>query len=142
MQRYVLMLATSGRFYTETARENWRFCMFSHKRNLSPITGIALRWFFALIVMLTIASTTWQLAPQMTHKADASNPIPIKHIVFIIKENHSFDNYFGRFPGAHGTITGKAKVNGNVQTLNLTPIVDQPDDYCHVRQCYTRDYDH
>jgi phospholipase C len=28
---------------------------------------------------------------------------PIKHIVFIIKENHSFDNIFGRFPGVDGT---------------------------------------
>jgi len=29
-------------------------------------------------------------------------PSPIEHVVLIIKENHSFDNYFGDFPGAHG----------------------------------------
>ena len=28
---------------------------------------------------------------------------PIQHIVIIVKENHSFDNLFGRFPGADGT---------------------------------------
>lgn len=28
---------------------------------------------------------------------------PIKHIVFIVKENHSFDNLFAHFPGADGT---------------------------------------
>jgi len=28
---------------------------------------------------------------------------PIKHVVFIVKENRSFDNMFGRFPGADGT---------------------------------------
>lgn len=28
---------------------------------------------------------------------------PIKHIVYIIKENHSFDNLFASFPGADGT---------------------------------------
>lgn len=28
---------------------------------------------------------------------------PIKHIVFIVKENHSFDNMFARFPGVDGT---------------------------------------
>lgn len=28
---------------------------------------------------------------------------PIQHVVFLIKENHSFDNVFGRFPGANGT---------------------------------------
>jgi phospholipase C len=27
----------------------------------------------------------------------------IKHVVIIVKENHSFDNYFGTFPGAHGS---------------------------------------
>jgi phospholipase C len=27
----------------------------------------------------------------------------IEHVVLIIKENHSFDNYFGTFPGANGT---------------------------------------
>jgi len=26
----------------------------------------------------------------------------IKHVVFIIKENRTFDNYFGTFPGANG----------------------------------------
>jgi phospholipase C len=28
---------------------------------------------------------------------------PVKHIVILIKENHSFDNLFGTFPGADGT---------------------------------------
>ncbi len=27
---------------------------------------------------------------------------PIQHVVIIVKENHAFDNYFGRFPGADG----------------------------------------
>ena len=26
----------------------------------------------------------------------------IEHIVIIVKENHSFDNYFGTLPGADG----------------------------------------
>jgi phospholipase C len=26
----------------------------------------------------------------------------IDHVVIIIKENHTFDNYFGTFPGAEG----------------------------------------
>ena len=28
---------------------------------------------------------------------------PIKHVVYIVKENHSYDNLFARFPGAAGT---------------------------------------
>src|SRR4051812_14958596 len=31
-------------------------------------------------------------------------PIPLKHVVVVIKENHTFDNYFGSFPGAEGTL--------------------------------------
>jgi phospholipase C len=27
--------------------------------------------------------------------------IPIEHFIFIIQENHSFDNYFGTYPGAN-----------------------------------------
>jgi phospholipase C len=30
----------------------------------------------------------------------AQNKTPIEHVVFIIKENRSFDSYFGTFPGA------------------------------------------
>ena len=34
---------------------------------------------------------------------------PIKHVVLIIKENHTFDNYFGTFPGANGTAPGSGQ---------------------------------
>jgi len=27
---------------------------------------------------------------------------PVEHVVIVIKENHTFDNYFGTFPGANG----------------------------------------
>lgn len=27
---------------------------------------------------------------------------PFQHVVIIVKENHTFDNYFGTFPGAEG----------------------------------------
>lgn len=45
---------------------------------------------------------------------------PIKHIVIIVRENHTFDNIFGRFPGADGTIV--AHVGSKVVPLNLTPV--------------------
>jgi phospholipase C len=31
---------------------------------------------------------------------------PIKHFVFLMQENHSFDNYFGTYPGADGIPAG------------------------------------
>src|SRR4029077_13925849 len=44
----------------------------------------------------------------------------IQHIVFMIKENRSFDNFFGTFPGANGATSGKVS-NGNTMTLGHTP---------------------
>ena len=34
---------------------------------------------------------------------------PIEHVVIIIKENHSFDNYFGTYPGANGVVLPAAQ---------------------------------
>jgi len=45
----------------------------------------------------------------------------IQHIVFIVKENRSFDSYFGTFPGAQGATTGQIS---NGQTI---PIIHEPD---------------
>ena len=53
----------------------------------------------------------------------------IQHVVIIVKENHTFDNYFGTFPGADGarlapaekarpraaTWAGSATVGGSVR---------------------------
>ncbi len=36
---------------------------------------------------------------------------PIEHVVLIVKENHAFDNYFGRFPGANGDASMSAAAN-------------------------------
>ena len=46
--------------------------------------------------------------PRKTGSAGAPAS-PIEHVVIIVKENHTFDNYFGTFPGAAGaTETGLA----------------------------------
>jgi phospholipase C len=45
---------------------------------------------------------------------------PIQHVVIIIKENRSFDQYFGKYPGANGATTGKTS-KGQVVTLGSTP---------------------
>jgi phospholipase C len=36
----------------------------------------------------------------------AVTQIPINHFIYIIQENHSFDNYFGTYPGANGIPAG------------------------------------
>lgn len=44
---------------------------------------------------------------------------PIRHVIFLIKENHSFDNLFARFPGADGTAV--ARKGKSVVHLGTTP---------------------
>src|SRR5262249_11870875 len=38
-----------------------------------------------------------------------SEALAIEHVVIIVKENHTFDNYFGTFPGANGVEIGEAE---------------------------------
>ena len=38
----------------------------------------------------------------------AAHASQTKHVIIIVKENHTFDNYFGRFPGANGIKLAKA----------------------------------
>src|SRR5438552_2347353 len=46
---------------------------------------------------------------------------PIAHVVFIIKENRTFDDYFGRYPGADGARLGET-LDG--RTVPLAPAPD------------------
>jgi phospholipase C len=52
----------------------------------------------------------------------------IKHVVFLIKENRSFDNYFATYPGADGSTTAKLS---DGRTIKLTTAVDSPPNLCH-----------
>lgn len=63
------------------------------------------------------------------HPTPAKTPVParagvasfpIKHIVIIDKENRSFDNYFGLFPGADGASHARL-ANGKIVPLGHTP---------------------
>jgi phospholipase C len=47
-------------------------------------------------------------------------PDPIQHIVILIKENKSFDNYFGTFPGADGATVAQTS-DGRTIPLIHTP---------------------
>lgn len=42
-----------------------------------------------------------------------SSKSPIQHIVLIVQENRSFNDFFATFPGADGTTTGQGEANPN-----------------------------
>jgi phospholipase C len=45
-------------------------------------------------------------SPQVFDAEQLKTKYPIKHVVFLIKENRTFDNLFGTFPGANGASVG------------------------------------
>src|SRR2546427_4413242 len=70
-----------------------------------------LRILFAfLICMILIFST-----PSCSLAVEPN--MPIKHVVVIIQENHTFDNYFGKYP----------KVNGLNSIVALPLVVNHTD---------------
>jgi len=58
---------------------------------------------------------------------------PIKHVVFLIKENRSFDNLFGTFPGVDGATS--ANDAGTIRPLSPGEDQRQLEDVEHCRQC-------
>jgi phospholipase C len=64
-------------------------------------------------------------SPAPSASAQAQD-VPIKHIVFIVKENRTFDNYFGRYPGADGATKGELS-DGRTIPLSVAPDVLTPD---------------
>jgi phospholipase C len=43
---------------------------------------------------------------------------PIEHIVILMKENRTFDNYFGTFPGADGATSGKISTGKTIKLIH------------------------
>jgi phospholipase C len=70
---------------------------------------------------------------------------PIRHVVVIVKENHTFDNDFGSFPGAEGTLAADGSnqcptVSGGKEPCRRPP--DAPKtDMCHSHDCAVTDWD-
>jgi phospholipase C len=80
---------------------------------------------FALGSVITVASLTGTTASPLFHGArstDACTPTcsPIKHIVIIVKENHSFDNLFGRMAGVNGAT--RAQEGSKTVPMGKTPL--------------------
>jgi len=69
--------------------------------------------------------------------------MPLRHVVVIVKENHTFDNYFGSFPGAEGTLAADGRNLCRTPSGDV-PCVRPPDapthDICHGHDCALTDW--
>ncbi len=91
---------------------------------------------YALIGLMLILSTCSTVnAPPSRLKVANQH---IKHIVFFIKENRTFDNYFGTYPYANGAITA---TDSEGQVVLLQHESDQVPDINHSAQAARKAYD-
>ncbi len=78
---------------------------------------------------------------------DAKKTTPIAHVVLVIQENRTFNDFFATFPGADGTTKGKVKANvhcglAKEETIPLkkmgliTRLHGTPHDLTHTYKAY------
>src|ERR1700730_8560943 len=91
----------------------------------------AARIILTLSLLIGVLVGLWNVSFHRTAHAAS----PIKHIVFIMKENHTFDSLFGSFPGVNGATTGVVKVNGVDHVISLHPGQNLPPPFCHEWKC-------
>jgi phospholipase C len=73
---------------------------------------------FGLILLSTSCGSQGENAGNVGPARDLTT---VQHVVFIIKENHTFDNYFGAFAGADGATSGPTSTG---KTVPLAPMPD------------------
>ena len=78
------------------ARQGDDACMIRNTRNRRPAS---------ITLLIAVMLSSWVLAERSgLRSASAAFTVlhKIQHVVMVMQENHSFDNYFGTFPGADG----------------------------------------
>lgn len=97
------------------------FCFRSARFKRTVIAWVAV---FALLAEAVAGQTG--SATKATERRGIAHPgdiTQIQHIIFILKENRTFDNYFGTYPGADGATTAKISTG---QTIRLAHTPDPP----------------
>jgi phospholipase C len=78
-------------------------------------------------------SITTMGSPQAFKAEALDTKFPIKHVVFLIKENRTFDNLFGTFPGADGVSFGYDDGKRRPLTLGTDGSIGSED----IPHCYS-----
>ena len=73
----------------------------------------------ALIVNMVLLSTS--LIPVVAAAQEPKTHTPIQHLIVVMQQNHTFDNYFGTYPGADG-IPANICLPSNLADKNSTCI--------------------
>lgn len=94
---------------------------------MNPLSAILRKFCAIFTIFLLVVGNAWSadspagIPAQSSTSGNPQNFGVIKHFVFIIKENRSFDTYFGQYPNANGATTG---LISDGQTIPLEPLPD------------------
>ena len=86
---------------------------------MSALVGVLTVTAVALTVLGTSGGGAGTTTASAAHPASLTGIHKIKHIVIIMQENRSFDQYFGTYPGADGLPRDR---NGNFTTCSPDPM--------------------
>ncbi len=97
----------------------------------------------AVLVLTSCAGSGGAVSPQdVSTISGKTGSSPIQHIVLLVQENRSFDNFFATFPNADGTTTGEMKTpSGPVQVKLRENNLVELCDFNHSYHKYLGDYD-
>jgi phospholipase C len=90
-------------------------------RKSAPFLAAILGLIAGLGLLATNSTGAQQAKQDHQHHERRKGLDKIEHVVFIVKENRTFDNYFGTFPGADGATSGK------ISTGELISVRQAPD---------------
>ena len=93
--------------------------VFPENDHLSVMKARILFPLMALILVTAVGIGTYVAAGRSSTQSRVS-VVAINHIVILLRENHTYDNLFGRFPGGAGTTVGRS-VTGKLVQLDRTP---------------------
>lgn len=86
-----------------------------------------------------IAGSPLPPGPAVTHEASSS--AYIKHVIIMVQENRSFDNFFAKFPGADGASGGYMKTPSGDVYVKLQKSTLQFDSLGHEHFSFEKEFD-
>ncbi len=105
------------------------------------------RWASGLVVIATLAAAACDSPdstappPDAGPDADAGIASPIRYVVVLVKENHTFDSLFGAYPGVDGASAARLS-DGGTRPLTPMPQGTLDGNPAHEHPAAVTSYDH
>jgi phospholipase C len=61
-----------------------------------------IKLFASLLIFLSVVAPVFEATSVYASQSGTTPNTPIEHLIVVMQQNHTFDNYFGTYPGANG----------------------------------------